>query len=118
MSLDQLFLLTPGFEDTEAGKGKRFFCPHCTLVDGALSYYPEVREKLDIQYVSFARPRQPLIEVLGEAHQACPTLVIGQGNGEGYPALVSEATGRRYVAGAEAILDYLAHTYETGLPHP
>ncbi len=47
----------------------------CAPIEGLLACYPGLREHLDIRYVNFARPRQAMVDLVGEAHQGCPTLL-------------------------------------------
>jgi hypothetical protein len=43
---DRLYLLNPSFID----QGKVYFCPGCAQVQGMLSFYPALREKIDLRY--------------------------------------------------------------------
>ena len=110
---DTLFVLRPGFDDG----GTAYFCPYCAQVNGYLAYFPEARETLDIVELDFAKPRRPLVDLLGEANQSAPKLVLG-----GEPVAVagvelSEANGRHFVASTMPILKYLAATRGTPVPH-
>ena len=77
--MEKLFLLKADFKDADRGDGKRYFCPDCVMLEGLLSYYPRVREELDVRYVNFARPRNVLVDLIGEANQSCPVLVLEDG---------------------------------------
>ncbi len=70
---DQLYLLRPGF--TNAGMGP-FYCSDSAPVEGVLSFFPQLRELLDVHYLEFPRPRTPLVKALGEKHQSLPVLVL------------------------------------------
>lgn len=114
MTRDVLFVLRPGFTD----RGSRWFCPYSAQVIGFLSYYPEVRETVDVRELDFPRPRQAMIELVGEEHQSAPLLVLAGG---AEPASVDgvtigEADGRRFVEKTIEILRYLAAT--RGVPGP
>ncbi len=112
---DVLFLLAPGFED---GPGTSWFCPYCAKVEGLLAYAPALKAQVDVQRIGFARPRRPLVELLGEQAQSCPVILLAEAHA-GHPlARRSEATGRAYVADSDRILAYLADTYGTPRPHP
>ena len=114
MSKDRLFLLKPGFEDN----GELFYCPGCAMVEGILSYYPHLREKLEISYVDFPRPRPAIVRLLGEKNQSAPVLVMAQkpeGETPGYT--VQEYNGRCFVAEARDVGNYLAHRYGVARPH-
>jgi hypothetical protein len=79
--MDILFLLTPGFEDSARdGDGKRYYCPDCAFLEGVLACCPDLRNRLDIRYVDYPRPRRPIVDLVGEAHQGCPNLVLDPGN--------------------------------------
>ena len=114
MARDTLFVLRPGFTD----KGKHWFCPFSAQVVGFLDYYPEIKESLEIVELDFAKPRQPIVELIGEAHQSAPLLVLHE---ESNPETVegvtlSEAKGRKFVEKTIQILRYLAAT--RGVPGP
>ena len=110
---DTLFLLRPGFDDG----GTAYFCPYCAQVTGYLTYFPQVRDTLEIVEIDFAKPRRPLVDLIGEANQSAPKLVLG-GEPVAVPGVeISEANGRRFVADTKSILKYLAATRGTPGPH-
>src|SRR5690349_16056831 len=92
---DTLFVLRPGFLD----KGTRWFCPYSAQVVGFLDYYPEVRDTLEIVELDFAKPRQPMIDLVGPDHQSAPLLVLHESaeppHDLGIP--IGEAQGRKFV---------------------
>src|SRR5512144_880082 len=103
---DKLFMLRPGFDD----RGTPYFCPYCAQVVGFLTYFPQVRDTLEVIELEFPRPRPRLVELVGEANQAMPLLVLA-----GQPAAVpdvtiDEANGHWFVKNAISILRYLAAT--------
>ena len=110
---DRLYLLKPDFMD----QGKAYFCPGCAQVEGMLSFYPVLREKIDIRYIEFPRPCASLVAVIGEENQGCPKLVHG---GE-YPippgVTVGEAEGSRFISVPIEICRYFAAAYGVGEPH-
>ena len=112
---DQLYLLKPGFMDQGAGP---FFCPGCAMVEGMLSFYPILREKIEVHYIDFPRPRQELVSLIGADNQSAPRLILGDNNGV-LPAGVNiaSANGRKFVAGDIDICKYLAGVYGVGTPH-
>lgn len=71
---DRLFLLRPGWTDQD----RPWFCMACAAVEGFLGYYPQVRDQLDIAYLPYERPRHPVVELLGEAHQNLPVLILAE----------------------------------------
>jgi hypothetical protein len=109
---DQLFVLRPGFDD----HGTTYFCPFCAQVVGFLTYYPQVRGTLEVVEVEFPRPRQAIIDLVGEPNQGVPLLVLG---GDAIPVpdvTILEANGRKLVKNALEIVRYLAVT--RGVPGP
>jgi len=78
--MKKLFLLKADFKDLNRDDGKRYFCPDCVMIEGLLSYYPQLKEELTVKYVNFARPRQVLVDLLGEENQSCPVLVLDDGS--------------------------------------
>ena len=110
---DTLFMLKPGFED----QGRVCFCPYAAQVAGFLSYYPQVRDTLDIVELAWPRPRKPLVDLLGEENQATPILVLGP-DAAPAPERVTIATHGeyRFVAKTIEVIRYLAAT--RGVPGP
>ena len=100
--MEKLFLIKPNFQDTTRGTGKKYFCPPCTLLEGVLSFYPELREKIEVNYVDFTRPRQTIIDLIGEENQSCPVLILGDGT---------------FINDPDFITDYLAKKYGIGYGH-
>ena len=112
---DTLFLLKPGFVDAD----KAWFCPYCAQVAGMLAYFPQLRETLDIVEVDFPRPRRAIVELVGEAQQSCPVLVLADAS-ELPPELNEDlllVQGRRVIGRTKAILHYLAASRGLPLPH-
>ncbi len=120
MSRDRLFVLRPGFADPKKGPGT-YFCPYSAQVIGFLSYYPAVRATLDVVELEFERPRRPLVDLVGDAHQGAPLLVLGDAPGEAAHAVdgvtIGTAGGHRFVEKTLEILRYLAATRGVPLPH-
>ena len=112
---DQLFLFIPGFED---GAGTSWFCPYCAKVEGLLAYAPRLEGAVDVHRVAFPKPRQMLVDLLGDRLQSCPMLVLAEANAGHPDARRSDVSGRAYISETDRILDYLAVTYGTPRPHP
>jgi hypothetical protein len=112
---DRLYLLKPGFMDKGTGP---YFCPGCALVEGMLSFYPALREKIDVRYINFPRPRPALVAEIGPENQGAPKLVLGD-DPQPAPAgvTVAEAQGRRFIGKDVEICLYLAKAYGVGEPH-
>ncbi len=113
MQRDVLFVLRPGFSD----RGTRWFCPYSAQVIGFLSYYPQVRDTVDLRELDFPRPRQAMVDLVGPDHQSAPLLVLADGDAGAIDGVtIGEASGHRFVEKTIEILRYLSAT--RGLPAP
>jgi hypothetical protein len=113
---DRLYLLKPDFEEG----GARFFCPECAMVEGMLSFYPQLRDRVDVRYVAYARPRPDIVAELGPDHQSSPCLVVadrGQAAHLAPHVPLREANGHAFLDDAHLICNYLAQANGTGRPH-
>ncbi|WP_174300187.1 DUF3088 domain-containing protein [Caulobacter sp. S45] len=109
---DTLFLLKPGFSN--AGLGP-LYCGDSVSVEGMLSFFPGLREKIDVRYIDFARPRQDLVSRLGEDNQSVPVLVLGDGVIVKDNGIVPQKAGDvRFLADERLIRRYFSAQY--GLP--
>lgn len=70
---DQLFLLRPGFYNVGLGP---LYCTESLPVEGMLSFFPKLRELIEVRYLEFPRPRQELVKLLGAEHQGIPVLIL------------------------------------------
>lgn len=77
--MEKLFLLKPDFQDASRADDKKYFCPECSPIEGLLSYYPRLRDELEVHYLDYNRPRKVLVDLLGEENQGCPVLVLDDG---------------------------------------
>jgi hypothetical protein len=111
---DKLFLLRPDFED---GDGLRYYCPECAQIEGVLSFYPELCKQLEVDYIDFARPRKAIAELIGEANQGAPVLIVGDTSSMPTSVEYGEHGECRFVSGFPAISQYLAKRYGVGYPH-
>ncbi|MCX5493702.1 DUF3088 domain-containing protein [Kaistia dalseonensis] len=107
MSRDKLFLIEPGFEDPTR-PGERFVCPYCNQVEGLLAAFPDLATRLDVVRVPFARPRQPVIDLLGETNQSLPVLVLADGEA---PADAERHDDRAFVSDTRRILELLSERH-------
>lgn len=115
---DTLFLLDRSFPDAKAGEG-HYFCPDCIGMEGLLAAFPQLGSQMQVEYVSFPRPRPAVIARLGEAHQGCPVLVVANPTASQQPLLQqSPATQAWFAAGFKAIATYCAAVHGTPAPHP
>ena len=116
MTKDKLFLLRPDFMDAEEGP---FYCPESAPIEGILSYYPQLREQLEVSYLDFARPRQAIIDEIGPDNQGMPVIVVAEGSripaGDFAPR---EANGKHFITGDQEICSYLSMAYSIGIAHP
>lgn len=110
--MDKLFVLRPGFDDG----GTTYFCPYSAQVIGFLAYYPQVKDTIELVELAFPKPRHPLVDLLGESHQAAPMLVLAGTPASVPKVTVAEANGHSYVEKTIEILRYLAAT--RGVPGP
>jgi hypothetical protein len=111
---DRLFILKPNFVES----GIHQFCVDCATVEGMLSFYPELRQAVEVHYVAFQRPRTEIVAELGPDNQSSPVLVIGSAPA-GYAnqgAAFHEYQGRLFLNDPYQICDYLARTYGAGAP--
>ena len=115
MTRDLLFLLRPGFEDP-ALPGRRFFCWHCALIEGLLTSFPTLAEKLDVARIAWPKPRQEVIALVGEENQWLPLLVLADGTIS--PHQTGSRQGRAFINDKNAILAALAERHGFPEPHP
>jgi hypothetical protein len=115
MLRDRLFLLKPDFEDP-AYPNKRFFCWHCALLEGVLASFPSLQSKVDVERVAWPRPRQPIIEIVGEENQSLPLLVLADDAPR--QLATSEFRGRGFVADKDTILSVLNRRHGIPIVHP
>lgn len=100
--MEKLFLIKPDFKDLKRNADSNYFCTNCVTLEGLLSFYPRLRNELDVHYVDFARPRPAIVELIGEANQSCPVLVLDDG---------------KFLNRAEDIMSHLAKHYQIGQAH-
>ena len=112
MEKDLLFLLAPGFED----EGRPWFCTACAAMEGFLGYFPQVREALDVVYYPFPRPRQAIIDLVGEANQGMPVLLLGAPSD--HPDVKRAPGGAYFISDERPICRYLAAKHGVAAPHP
>jgi hypothetical protein len=109
---DQLYLLRPGFMN--AGMGP-LYCSDSAPVEGVLSFFPELRDLLEIHYLEFSRPRTPLIQALGDSNQSLPVLILAESRQVKDQELEpSHVNGKVFFTDEKSIRHYLSTQY--GLP--
>lgn len=102
---DKLFLMNPGF--TNAGLGP-YYCGDSVPVEGLLGFFPELRDRVDVNYVDFPRPRQAIVDLIGEDNQSVPVLVLADDAQDLSGVETQTACGRRYINDEKQIRQYLS----------
>jgi len=115
MDRDKLFLLRPGFEDP-AFPGQLFYCWHCALMEGVLASFPELAWRLDVERIAWPRPRDAVVELVGQDNQSVPLLVLAEGATSRYQTGTFE--GRGFIADKDKILAALSERHGFPDPHP
>ena len=78
MTRDRLFLLDQEFGDA-ALPGRKFYCKDCMSIEGLLAAFPERAANIDVTWVGFPRPREEVVELVGEQNQVLPCLAFAEG---------------------------------------
>ena len=112
MTRDTLFLLAPGFADND----RREYCPECAEMWGLLSYFPAIKESVDITYQPIARPRADIVALIGEKNQNCPTLILSKGSPDYENCGIKQKNGHRFINNARDIGKYYAQRFGTPFP--
>lgn len=112
MQKDTLFLLPPGF----AANARREYCPECAEMWGLLSWFPAIKESLDICYVPIDKPRQAMSELLGDKNQNAPTLILNDESPDYDDCGIRLYRGKRFINNAKDIGKYYAARFGTPLP--
>lgn len=107
---DKLFIMKPGF--VNAGLGP-YYCGDSVSVEGFLSFFPEVREKVEVIYIEFPRPRTAIVDLIGEDNQSVPVLVLADKSSTDNPA-VETGKQKYFIADEKEIRNYLSAQF--GLP--
>ncbi|MBN3791146.1 DUF3088 domain-containing protein [Burkholderia sp. Ac-20353] len=110
---DTLFILRPGFFKDSEGP---FYCGDSVSVEGLLSFYPQLRDAVNVEYVDAPRPREPIVALIGEGNQSAPVLVLGEKQTPKDGAIgLREHNGRRFIDSPADIRQYLSSQY--GIAH-
>jgi len=108
MTRDTLFLLAPGFYDNS----RREYCPECAEVWGLLSYFPSIKESVNIIYQPIEKPRKDIVFLLGDKNQNCPTLVLSEDSLSFKNCGIMKKSGHRFINNARDI----GQRYGTPIP--
>ena len=112
MNKDILFLLAPGFED----QGQRQYCPECAEIWGLLSYYPAIKESVNIVYQGIEKPRKEIVSLLGEENQNCPTLILLDSSPVFTDCGIQVNQGKTFIDNARDIGKYYSMRFGTAMP--
>jgi hypothetical protein len=115
MTRDRLFLLKPNFEDP-AYPGQRFYCWHCDLLEGVLASFPSLQSKIDVKRIAWPKPRQAVVEIVGEDNQSLPLLVLAADAPD--ELATGRFRGQKFVDDKDAILAVLSRRHRIPYPHP
>ncbi len=104
----KLFLLKPDFTDSKSdNKGKVYYCPQCAMIEGIIKYYPHLTKMIEIHYVDFTKPRQAIVELIGEENQNCPALIIDNASdNDKYTSYFNKYDNKLFVNSTELITRY------------
>lgn len=116
----KLFLLKADFIDLKiSNDSMKYFCPHCAYIEGLLSYYPKLRQELEINYVDFHRPRKKIVEILGENNQSCPSLIIERDLVDAETLLeLKSYSNFKFTNDTRIIAKYFHRQFKIGIEHP
>jgi hypothetical protein len=113
MKRDKLIILKVDFDDPDF-PNRRFYCWHCVLMEGLLTSFPKLNDSIDVERISWQRPRQEVIGLIGERNQSLPVLILADDAPAGLAN--GEWNGRYFVEGKDPILETL--TLRHGIPFP
>lgn len=102
---DKLYLMKPGFVNADLGP---FYCGDSVAVEGLLGFFPELRDKIDVFYLEFPRPRQALVDALGDENQSIPVLILSEGNTLASGKSATEANGYTFITDEKEIREHLS----------
>lgn len=109
---DTLFLLPSDF----LWNGRREYCAECAEIWGYLSYYPSIKEGLNLEYETIERPRKKMVRLLGPENQNCPTLLLAEESPSFDDCGIALHDGRRFINNARDIGRYFAQRFGTSHP--
>lgn len=112
---DRLILIDPASSDP-AYPDAHYFCFDCIVLEGVLAAYPQLHERIDVERVAWARPRERVVALVGEAHQSLPLLIFG----DDVPAELGtgKANDLRFADTRDTILEALAVRHGIPRRHP
>lgn len=114
MTRDLLLLLETRFHDPALGED--FYCRDCITIEGLLAAYPRLADSLEIRRIAWPRPRTEVVDLIGEANQNLPVLILADDAPDGIAD--GEHEGRRFVSGFKALLHALHVRHGIPRAHP
>jgi hypothetical protein len=88
------------------------YCSDSAPVEGVLSFFPQLRQLVDIHYLEFPRPREPLVKALGDQNQSLPVLILAANRKVKDRELEpSHANGKWFFTDESSIRHYLSTQY-------
>ncbi|HKQ80642.1 MAG TPA: DUF3088 domain-containing protein [Steroidobacteraceae bacterium] len=106
---DKLLILRPGFFSGNEGP---FYCGDSVCVEGLLSFCPQLRDMVEIEYIDAPRPRNAIVSLIGEDNQSAPVIVLGKGQvPKDASVAVQEYNGTRFINAPDDIRRYLSSQY-------
>lgn len=96
----KLFILKMPFVDDS---GRKWFCSHCAMIEGALRVNPDWCSFIDVRRIENRKPRTELIEIIGDENQWTPVLILNEGKTLKDPVEITQ---------------YLAKEFGGASPHP
>lgn len=115
MVKDTLIVIKPDFLDP-AFPDLHFYCWHCALMEGVLASFPILQTRLNVLRIDWARPRQEVIELIGEENQSLPVLILADNSPEQSGARYFN--DRQFIANKDDILKALSNRHGIPVPHP
>ncbi len=111
---DRLFLLRPGFFKDSQGP---FYCGDSVSVEGLLSFCPQLRNAVDVEYIDAPRPRAAIVNLIGAENQSVPVIVLTAGLKPVDASLtIREQSGVRFIDDPSQIRQYLSSQYDVARP--
>ncbi len=83
---------------------------------GLLSWFPAIKESLEITYVLIEKPRAAMSDILGDKNQNAPTLVLHDDSPDYEDCGIMRYRGLRFINNARDIGKYYAARFGTPFP--
>jgi hypothetical protein len=111
---DRLYLLAAPFMDGALGD-QAWYCNDCAAMEGALLANPHWAERIEVLRQPFPRPRQELIDLIGEENQSMPVLVM---DAKGAPPEAKRVGAHAILTSPKGIAFALVQRHGGAGPHP